>query len=172
MLIRPRPSLTLDAPGSARRRACSLHSRYTHHAETCHLLTPHWRRCPMARKVGQIIRRGSSTWLVRVYTGRDLETKKRTYLNQTIHGALRDAQTHLNKMRHRKIMIAGIDLYTIKMVRPERRVLLAGERPVRVSAGAPVAGPSRRQRSTGQSGASKDVAKDGSEKTSSMSVVC
>ena len=33
-----------------------------------------------------------------VYTGRDLETKKRTYLNQTIHGALRDAQTHLNKM--------------------------------------------------------------------------
>jgi integrase len=52
----------------------------------------------MARKVGQIVRRGSSTWLVRVYTGRDLETKKRTYLNQTIHGALRDAQTHLNKM--------------------------------------------------------------------------
>ena len=45
----------------------------------------------MARKVGQIVRRGSSTWLVRVYTGRDLETKKRTYLNQTIHGALRDA---------------------------------------------------------------------------------
>jgi hypothetical protein len=52
----------------------------------------------MARKGGQIIRRGTRTWLVRVYTGRDLETQKRTYLNQTIHGGLRDAQAHLNKM--------------------------------------------------------------------------
>ena len=52
----------------------------------------------MARKVGQIVRRGSCTWLVRVYTGRHLETKKRTYLNQTIRGGLRDAQAHLNKM--------------------------------------------------------------------------
>jgi integrase len=52
----------------------------------------------MARKVGQIVRRGSSTWLVRVYTGRDVETKKRTYLNQTIYGALRDAQAHLNRL--------------------------------------------------------------------------
>src|SRR5580704_6070847 len=65
---------------------------------TCHLFAPHWRRCPMARKVGQIVRRGSSTWLVRVYCGRDVETKKRQYLNQTIHGGLRDAQAHLNKM--------------------------------------------------------------------------
>jgi Phage integrase, N-terminal SAM-like domain len=52
----------------------------------------------MARRVGQIIRRGTRTWLVRVYTGRELETQKRTYLNQTIHGGLRDAQAHLNKM--------------------------------------------------------------------------
>ena len=52
----------------------------------------------MARKIGQIVRRGSCTWLVRVYAGRDLETKKRTYLNRTIHGGLRDAQAHLNKM--------------------------------------------------------------------------
>jgi hypothetical protein len=35
---------------------------------------------------------------VRVYNGRDPETKNRKYLNQTIHGSLRDAQTHLNKM--------------------------------------------------------------------------
>ena len=34
----------------------------------------------------------------RVHNGRDPETKKRNYLNQTIHGALRDAQAHLNKM--------------------------------------------------------------------------
>ena len=52
----------------------------------------------MARKVGQIVRRGSCTWLVRMYTGCHLETKKRTYLNQNIHGGLRDAQAHLNKM--------------------------------------------------------------------------
>jgi len=49
-------------------------------------------RVSMARKVGQIIRRGTRTWLVRVYCGRDVETKKRKYLNQTIHGGLRDAQ--------------------------------------------------------------------------------
>src|SRR6516164_6565265 len=52
----------------------------------------------MARKVGQIVRRGARTWLVRVYNGRDPESKKRKYLNQTIHGGLRDAQSHLNKM--------------------------------------------------------------------------
>jgi len=52
----------------------------------------------MARKVGQIVRRGECTWLVRVYNGRDRESKKRKYLNQTVHGRLRDAQSHLNKM--------------------------------------------------------------------------
>lgn len=52
----------------------------------------------MARKVGQIIGRGPRTWLVRVYAGRDAETKKRKYLNKTIHGGLRDAQAHLNRM--------------------------------------------------------------------------
>jgi hypothetical protein len=52
----------------------------------------------MARKVDQIIRRGDRTWLVRVYNGRDPESKKRKYVNQTVHGGLRDAQSHLNKM--------------------------------------------------------------------------
>ena len=52
----------------------------------------------MARKVGQIVGRGRCTWLVRVYNGRDPETKRRNYLSQTIHGGLRDAQAHLNKM--------------------------------------------------------------------------
>jgi integrase len=52
----------------------------------------------MARKVGQIVRRGARTWLVRVYNGRDAESKKRKYLSRTIHGGLRDAQSHLNKM--------------------------------------------------------------------------
>src|SRR5208282_4850295 len=52
----------------------------------------------MARKTGQIIGRAPRTWVVRVYVGRDAETKKRKYLNKTIHGGLRDAQAHLNKM--------------------------------------------------------------------------
>jgi integrase len=33
-----------------------------------------------------------------VYNGRDPESKKRKYLNETVHGGLRDAQSHLNKM--------------------------------------------------------------------------
>ena len=40
----------------------------------------------MARKVCQFIRRGDRTWLVRVYNGRDPESKKRKYLNQTVQG--------------------------------------------------------------------------------------
>ena len=52
----------------------------------------------MARKTGQIIGHGPRMWLVRVYNGRDPETRKRKYLSQTIHGGLRDAQAHLNKM--------------------------------------------------------------------------
>jgi hypothetical protein len=40
----------------------------------------------MGRKVGQIVACGRRTWLVRVYNGRDPETKKRKYLNQSIRG--------------------------------------------------------------------------------------
>ena len=43
----------------------------------------------MSRKVGQIIARGERRWLVRVYLGRDCETRKRTYHNRTIYGSLR-----------------------------------------------------------------------------------
>ena len=42
----------------------------------------------MARKVGQIVRRGARTWLIRVYNGRDSETKKRKYSNHTVYGGL------------------------------------------------------------------------------------
>ena len=52
----------------------------------------------MARKTGQIIRRGSSTWLVRIYVGRDPETRRRKYIGKSIHGGLRSAQAHLNRM--------------------------------------------------------------------------
>jgi hypothetical protein len=50
----------------------------------------------MARKAGQIIARGASTWRVRVYLGRDAQTGTRKYHNQTIHGPFREAQRFLN----------------------------------------------------------------------------
>jgi integrase len=50
----------------------------------------------MARKLGQIIARGQSTWLVRLYLGRDLQTGTRKYHNQTLHGSFREAQRFLN----------------------------------------------------------------------------
>ena len=52
----------------------------------------------MARKTGQIIRRGPQMWMVRIYVGRDPETRKRKYISKSIHGGLRDGQVHLNRM--------------------------------------------------------------------------
>ena len=58
----------------------------------------------MARKVGQIIARGDRRWLIRVYLGRDHETKTRKYHNRTIHGSIRDAQAYLTrKLRERDL---------------------------------------------------------------------
>ena len=51
----------------------------------------------MARKVGQIIARGDRRWLIRVYLGRDHETKKRNYHNRTIRGSMREAQAYLDE---------------------------------------------------------------------------
>ena len=42
----------------------------------------------MARKTGQIIRRGSQMWMVRIYVGRDPESGKRKYIGKSIHGGL------------------------------------------------------------------------------------
>ncbi len=56
----------------------------------------------MARKLGPIIGRGQSTWLVRIYQGRDPETGTRKYHNQTIHGPFREAQRLLNLKLHRR----------------------------------------------------------------------
>lgn len=55
----------------------------------------------MSRKGGQIIARDERRWLVRVYLGRDRETRKRTYYNRTIYGSLRFYEKHLHgKGRH------------------------------------------------------------------------
>jgi hypothetical protein len=67
----------------------------------------------MARKVGQIIARADQRWLIRVYLGRDHETKKRNYHNRTIHGSMREAQAYLTKkLRERDL---GRDLEGAKI---------------------------------------------------------
>jgi integrase len=50
---------------------------------------------------GQIIKRGESTWLVRVFDGRDAKNKRR-YLNKTIRGTKKDAQKYLNQQLRNK----------------------------------------------------------------------
>jgi integrase len=61
----------------------------------------------MSRKVGQIIARGEQRWLIRVYLGRDRETRKRTYHNQTINGSLRQAQAYLTRKLHERDLSRG-----------------------------------------------------------------
>lgn len=60
----------------------------------------------MARKVGQIIARGHRRWLIRIYLGRDHETKQRKYHNRTIHGPMREAQVS-NQEAARKAIWGG-----------------------------------------------------------------
>jgi integrase len=45
---------------------------------------------------GQIIKRGDKTWVVRIFMGRDGKGK-RQYLNKTLHGTKKDAETYLSK---------------------------------------------------------------------------
>jgi len=52
----------------------------------------------LARKTGQIVGRGRHRWLVRVYLGRDRETRKRRYHSRMVHGPVRHAQIYLNKV--------------------------------------------------------------------------
>jgi integrase len=63
----------------------------------------------MSRKVGQIIARGERRWLVRVYLGRDRETRKRTYHNRMIYGSLRYAQAYLTRRLHERDLSRGVE---------------------------------------------------------------
>jgi len=63
----------------------------------------------MSRKVGQIIARGERRWLVRVYLGRDRETRNRTYHNRTIYGSLRHAQAYLTRKLHERDLSRGVE---------------------------------------------------------------
>lgn len=54
---------------------------------------------------GQIINRNGNTWLVRIFAGKDA-SGKRKYINKTIHGTKKDAQTFLNaKLREQDLGI-------------------------------------------------------------------
>ena len=58
----------------------------------------------MARKAGQLISRGSRTWLVPISLGRDSETGTRKYRNKTVRGSFRESQTYLSgKLQEREI---------------------------------------------------------------------
>ena len=46
----------------------------------------------MARKTGQIVGRGRHRWLVRVFLGRDRETRKRRYHSRIIRGDSKGAE--------------------------------------------------------------------------------
>jgi integrase len=45
---------------------------------------------------GQVIKRGEDTWVVRIFMGRDANGKRR-YLNKTVKGKKKDAETYLSK---------------------------------------------------------------------------
>jgi integrase len=45
---------------------------------------------------GQIIKRGDRTWVVRIFMGRDGNGKRR-YLNKTVRGTKKEADTYLSK---------------------------------------------------------------------------
>ena len=63
----------------------------------------------MARKTGQIVGRGRHRWLVRVFLGREPETRKRRYHNRTIHGTARRAQEYLTKMLRERDLGRGLE---------------------------------------------------------------
>ena len=64
----------------------------------------------------QLIRRGARIWLVRAYLGTDPQTGKREYLNKTVHGSKKDAETVLNQtlsVRGRGEIAAGASRATV-----------------------------------------------------------
>ena len=63
----------------------------------------------MSRRVGQIVSRGRQRWLIRVFLGRDRETRRRRYHNRTIHGSARRAQEYLTKMLRERDLGRGLE---------------------------------------------------------------
>jgi integrase len=69
----------------------------------------------LVRKTGQIVGRGRHRWLVRVFLGRDRETRRRRYLSRTVHGPVRQAQTYLNKVLRERDLGRQVEGGTITM---------------------------------------------------------
>jgi integrase len=63
----------------------------------------------LSRRLGQIVSRGRQRWLVRVFLGRDRETRQRRYHNRTVHGSARRAQEYLTKMLRERDLGRGLE---------------------------------------------------------------
>ena len=63
----------------------------------------------LPRRLGQIVSRGRQRWLVRVFLGRERDTRKRRYHNRTIHGTARRAQEYLTKMLRERDLGRGLE---------------------------------------------------------------
>ena len=63
----------------------------------------------MPRRLGQIVARGRRRWLIRVFLGRERETRKRRYHNHTVHGSARRAQEYLTKMLRERDLGRGLE---------------------------------------------------------------
>lgn len=69
----------------------------------------------LARKTGQIVGRGRHRWLVRVFLGRDRETRRRRYLSRTVHGPVRQAQSYLNKVLRERDLGRRVEGVTVTL---------------------------------------------------------
>ena len=65
------------------------------------------RRQSRVRKAGQIIRRGPQMWMVRIYVGRDPETRKRNYIGKSIIGGLPSASAGAAPIRVYRFSLWG-----------------------------------------------------------------
>lgn len=63
----------------------------------------------MSRRLGQIVSRGRQRWLVRVFLGRDRDSRRRRYHNRTVHGTARRAQQALTQMLHERDLGRGLE---------------------------------------------------------------
>lgn len=63
----------------------------------------------MPRRLGQLVSRGRQRWLIRVFLGRDRDTRRRRYHNRTIHGSARRAQEYLTKMLRERDLGRGLE---------------------------------------------------------------
>lgn len=63
----------------------------------------------MPRRLGQIVSRGRQRWLVRVFLGRERDSRKRRYHNRTIHGTARRAQEYLTRLLRERDLGRGLE---------------------------------------------------------------